>query len=314
MEKMNTAKVKAYAKVNLTLDITGEADGFHTLDSLVVTVDLFDQISAKKRKDGKIRVFMHGLGSETIPPEENNAQRAGEAFTARFKTAGADIAIYKNIPVGAGMGGSSADAAGVVNAMAALYGVTDSAALKELADSLGSDTGYLLKGGFARMRGRGERIEPIADMPPLDFFLLIPQTGVNTAECFRTYDGLRADAAGETRRNADMPRTERVLESLRSGAVEWAARVMGNGLFEAAKRLNPDVEKAYLSLKEFSPLGTFMTGSGSGCCALFATRELCEWAKSRYKGKFRAYVLRSVEPKRLKPFRNPFALGKGEGE
>ena len=134
MEKMNTAKVKAYAKVNLTLDITGEADGFHTLDSLVVTVDLFDQISAKKRKDGKIRVFMHGLGSETIPPEENNAQRAGEAFTARFKTAGADIAIYKNITVGAGMGGSSADAAGVLNALARLYGIADERALKELAD------------------------------------------------------------------------------------------------------------------------------------------------------------------------------------
>ena len=308
---MNTARVNAYAKLNLTLDITGAENGFHLLDSLVVTVDLFDKIVVKKRKDRLVSVVMHGMGSEQIPPEYNNAQRAGEAFVERFSTTGAQITVYKNIPVGAGMGGSSADAAGVLNALAKLYRISDTGALKELADSLGSDTGYLLAGGWARIRGRGEQVMPIADMPPMHFLALAPRSGVSTAACYAAYDRLHADTVPS---EADAPRTERVLELLLSGNPAWAARLTGNALFGAAKELNPEVREAYLALKEFSPLGVFMTGSGSACCAAFETRELCEWAKSRYKGKFRAYVLKSVEPKKIKESKNPFVLGEGEGE
>ncbi|MDE5896473.1 MAG: hypothetical protein K2H43_01520, partial [Clostridia bacterium] len=71
---------------------------------------------------------------------------------------------------------------------------------------------------------------------------------------------------------------------------------------------------AYLALKELSPMGVFMTGSGSGCCAVVETRELCEWAKSRCRGKFRSFVLRGIRPKIRTSVRNPFVLGEGEGE
>lgn len=310
---MNTVRVNAYAKLNLTLDITGAEGGFHMLDSLVVTVNLFDRIVVKKRRDGLVNVFMHGMGSESIPPEENNAYRAGERFVERFQTTGADITVYKNIPVGAGMGGSSADAAGVLNALARLYAIADMGALKELADSLGSDTGYLLTGGYARMRGRGEKIEEIAGMPELNFFALVPMSGVNTAECYRKYDELHAGMPATEGASSDMPRTQRVIDDLKSGNAAWAAAAMGNALFPAARELNREVYEAYLSVREFSPMGAFMTGSGSGCCGVFETRELCEWAKSRYRGRCRAYVLKSVIPKRKKGgLRNPFALGQEE--
>ncbi|MDE7159092.1 MAG: 4-(cytidine 5'-diphospho)-2-C-methyl-D-erythritol kinase, partial [Clostridiales bacterium] len=104
---MNTVRLNAYAKLNLTLDITGTEGGYHMLDSLVTTIDLFDRIVVKKRKDKLINVIMHGMGSESIEPEHNNACLAGEAFVERFQTLGADITVYKNIPVGAGLGGSS---------------------------------------------------------------------------------------------------------------------------------------------------------------------------------------------------------------
>ena len=158
---MNTVKIKAYAKVNLTLELDGVENGYHLLDSLVASVDIFDLIVLKKRKGRLSAVTMHGMGSESIPPENNNALKAAEAFSEAFGTDGADVAIYKNIPIGAGMGGSSADAAGVLNGMAQLYGVTDREKLKSLADSLGSDTGYMLTGGFARMQGRGEKVTPL---------------------------------------------------------------------------------------------------------------------------------------------------------
>lgn len=284
---MNTVRVNAYAKLNLTLDITGTANGYHMLDSLVVTVNLSDRIVVRKRKDNTVRVVMHGMGTETLPPELNNAQRAGEAFVERFQTKGADVTVYKNIPVGAGLGGSSADVAGVLNALARLYDIGDFQAVKELADGIGSDAGYLLTGGLARMRGRGERVETLAMQPELDFLVLAPRRGVNTAQCFRAYD-----EAGKT----NPPRTERALELLRSGNQEWAARVFGNALYDSANSLNPQVGEALSALRGFSPLGAGMTGSGSACYALFASRELCEWAKSRYGGRARAYVLKSVYP------------------
>ena len=282
---MNTVRLNAYAKVNLTLDITGTEGGYHMLDSLVITVSLSDRIVAKRRKDGLIRVVMHGMGSEGIPPEENNAVKAAEGFVSRFQTTGADITIYKNIPVGAGLGGSSADAAGVIRALAKLYGISDTVALKSFADGFGSDTGYLLTGGFARIRGRGERVESFPT-PELHLLLICPESGVSSAACYREYDRI-----GKTYE----PRTARALELFKTP--EWAARLFGNALAEAAASLNPDVMAALFEARSFSPLGAGVTGSGSAAFAVFETRELCEWAKSRYRGKFRTYIVHSVDIK-----------------
>ena len=289
MSVMGTVKVLSYAKLNLTLDITGKEDNYHTLDSLVVTVGLYDKIVARKRKDPLIGVTMHGMGSDKLYPEENHAVRAGEKFVEAFGTNGADITVYKNIPMGAGLGGSSADAAGVLNALAQLYEITDFVKLKAIADGLGSDTGYMLRGGLARMRGRGDEVEFFSDSPDMHFLLLCPKSDVSTAECYQTYDRLsEPNGAG---------RTERCLEAYRSMGLGEAARLFGNDLFAVAR------------LREFSPLGAGMTGSGSAAFALFETRELCEWAKSRYRGKFRIYLADAVYPaEKKKKYSNPYSI------
>ena len=74
------ARVKAYAKLNLTLAITGVNNGWHMLDSLVCSVDIFDLIKINKRRDGKINVQMRGMGLEALPPEQNNAYKAAKAY------------------------------------------------------------------------------------------------------------------------------------------------------------------------------------------------------------------------------------------
>lgn len=298
---METVKVLSYAKLNLTLDITGRAGNFHTLDSLVVTVGLYDKIVAKKRKDGLINVTMHGMGSDKLFPEENHAVRAGERFVEKFRTQGADITVYKNIPMGAGLGGSSADAAGVLNALAKLNKITDFNAVKELADGLGSDTGYMLRGGLARMRGRGDEVEFLSDTPEMHFLLLVPKSAVSTAECYHKFDELE-----NTER---APHTPRCIEAYRGMGVGAAARFFYNDLFDSAKSLNPDAGEAVRILKGFSPSGAGMTGSGSAAFALFETRELAEWAKSRYKGKFRAYLADAVYPAEAKrKYSNPYSI------
>ena len=90
---MNTLKINSYAKVNLTLEITGVENGYHMLDSLVASIDLFDRIVLKKRKDTLSSVRMVGMGSESIPPEKNNALKAAEAFSEKFGVNGADIQL-----------------------------------------------------------------------------------------------------------------------------------------------------------------------------------------------------------------------------
>ena len=278
---------KAYAKLNLTLDILGAAGGFHMLDSLVCSVDLYDLIKLRKRKDNNINLEMHGLNCELMPPESNNAYRAAEAFVKRFDTCGADIIIYKNIPLAAGMGGSSADAAGVLRGMAQLYGTGSESQLKELADTLGSDTGYMLTGGFARLKGRGERVESFDIDTRLNLLALVPEGGVSTAECYALYD----------REPFSVATTGEAVEALERGDLTALGKALDNALYKPATSLNGSVKRAYEELKEFDPLGITMTGSGSAVIALFENAEFCAYAKSRYRGKFKAIQLKTVIPK-----------------
>ena len=303
---MNTVKVKSYAKVNLTLDVVGTAGGYHLIDSLVASINLYDLVCVKKRKDNLISVSMHGMDSEGIPPEQNNAFRAGEAFVRRFSTKGADITVYKNIPIGAGLGGWSADAAGVVSGLARLYGADDERALCEIADSLGSDTRYMLNGGYCRMQGRGEKLTPLPEPErPLNLFLICPRTPVSAGACYKAFDEGEKIA----------PSTENCLGAFLKGDAEGLGRGLSNALYPAAARLNEDVETALEEARSFSPLGACMTGSGSGVFALFETAELCDWARSRYRGKFRTYTVKTVVPKeKKKSFRSPFALTDEERE
>lgn len=299
---MNTVRIKSYAKINLTLEITGIENGYHMLDSLVTSVDIFDLIVLKKRKDKLSSVTMHGLGSESVPPEKNVALLAGEKFSERFGVNGADITVYKNIPIGAGLGGSSADASGVLNGMAKLYGIEDKNALGELADGLGSDTRYMLDGGFARMRGRGEQIEKLACGETLYMLMICPKSSVSSGACYRRFDELVGESKTKTA-------TEACIDALRRKDIESVGRLLTNDLFAPAVTLNTDVQKAYEEALSFSPLGAVMTGSGSAVLALFETRELCEWAKSRYPGKFYTTVLKTVVPEKMnKVWKNPFTL------
>ena len=307
--RMKKITIKAYAKVNLTLEIVGEAGGYHLLDSCVASVDMYDQIVLKTRKDKLSAVTMKGMGSESIPPESNNALKAAEAFSKAFDVNGVDITVYKNIPMGAGLGGSSADVAGVLNGMAALYGVTDREKLGWIADGLGSDTKYMLNGGFARMQGRGERLTSLDIDAKLYMLLLCPDTSVSSGACYKAYDQMPKP---QTR--AEDSATEKFIAALRQKDIKEAGRCLMNDLYLPAASLNADVKKAYEESLAFSPLGAVMTGSGSCVLSLFETKELCEWAKSRYKGKFRAYTVSTLIPdnKKKKGLKNPFILSEDE--
>ncbi len=260
------------------------------IDSVVTTIDVFDIVTAKKRADCQINVTMRGMKSESIPKEMNNAYRAAALFFDRFSCGGADIYVDKNIPVGAGLGGSSADAAGVLNALSRLYNIHDEAAVKKLADCTGSDTGYMLTGGYARLRDRGCEIEPVESRLKLNFLILCPEEPVSTSECYEQYDtspdGMRYDS-------------DRAQDALCSGDYEALCRSFYNALYAPARKIAPCVEKALYDALALAPDGAAMTGSGSAVFAVFRSAELCRLAQSRYCGNARAFCATTYIPKNI---------------
>ena len=287
---MNVYKGKAYAKINLTLEITGVENNYHLLDSLVASVDVFDEIKVTKRADDYSTITMQGMGSETIPSEINNALKAAFAFSKKCKCNGVDIEIKKHIPLGGGLGGSSTDASAVLVAMSKLYEVEDKAVVEEIADSLGSDTRYMLTGGYQRMQGRGNILSETGIDQVLHLLLLCPDSSVSAGACYKKYDELPKTL--EWRENA----TEACIKALLEGNIHEATKHVTNDLYVPALHLNDDVLTAYDEMCALQPLTAGMTGSGSCVFGVFETAKDCACAKKKYQGNFRVIATRTVKP------------------
>lgn len=270
--------VKAYAKINLTLNVTGVKDGFHDIESLVTTVDIYDTIAVSARRDDKITLEMRMAGkrfAEDIPVERNNAYKAAKLFAETFGTGGADVKILKRIPLAGGLGGSSADAAGVLNAMKTLYDVSED--VKPLADMLGSDTGYMTSGGFAVISGRGGKVEKIESEMKLHFVLIYANSGVNTAECYKKFDELGTEGVLSDNVSA--------AEAVKNDDLKTLGKCVGNALYLPASALNEEVRSNLEEIKRLSPVACGMTGSGSTVFGIFETEELCRWAEDKLRKK-----------------------------
>lgn len=250
-------KKKIGAKLNLTLDILGVENGFHTLKSLVAELDLCDTIVVKKRKDKNIRLKIKGANLPT--DETNKAVVAGNEFVKEFNTNGADILIKKKIPIGGGLGGSSADIAGVLLALKELYAIERN--VDELASKLGSDVNYMLSGGYAVMEGRGEKVSKVRSNMQLYLLLLPCKDGVSTKECYKEFD----------EQEKLYPQTTEIgKKALKEESYENLLKALKNDLYLSAKTLLPIIEENLLALGKNNVL---MTGSGSTTFAIFSTKK-----------------------------------------
>ncbi len=282
---------KGYAKINLCLNVGAKTEyGFHELDSLVVTVDLYDKVTLVKRRDKKITLHLSGTNKEYVYnciPQKDNAYRAVEAYMQKYNTNGADIYLQKNIPLSSGMGGSSACASATLLAMEELYKMN--ADLVELANALGSDTAYLLKGGWARLRGRGDKVEYLPLKNKLEFAVIYSEGGVDTAECFKRFDAYRKSE--KISANVDG-----LIASLNGEELLYSE--CKNALQPYACEINPNVKRALEFANSLSPKAVFMTGSGASVVMLFDYGGLSHWAvdKARQAG-FEADILRTYLPK-----------------
>lgn len=282
---MRTAKVKIPAKINLTLDVLGEKDGRHLIRSLVCNVNVYDHITVRERKDGSVTITEKGIPSGATSAT-NNAVKAGRLFCDRYKTYGMDITINKGIPVGGGMGGSSADVAGTLICADKIYSRAR-ADVKGLADELGSDSGYMVEGGLAIISEFGNKIERLNAGVQFELVFIIGEKMLSAKESYERFDK-------EGKRYP--PVTDEAVQKLLSGDTQGFLSLLKNDLTEPSSQIMPDIRERIEDLKNEGATVALMTGSGSAVYGVFLNNKDARTAEKKLKVKYgdRVFLAKTI--------------------
>ena len=241
----------ASAKVNLTLEVLGKrSDGYHEIATVMQTVDLADRLVLEEAEELTL-----SASSPEVPSDGGNlALRAAAALRVAAKVdRGVRIRLEKRVPVAAGLGGGSADAAGVLLGLNRLWGVRwPVVRLAEIAVTLGTDVPFFLRGGVAVGTGRGETLKAISGAP-LALVLVNPGTPLSTAAVYGRVEPAMFSDGGRTR---DM------VAGLKTRRPAVIAERLYNGLEAAAMAVNPAVTRIRAALVAAGALGAVMSGSG----------------------------------------------------
>ncbi len=275
---MRKTTLKIPLKINLVLDVTGTLNGYHTLNSVVTAINVYDKIKLKKRRDDKIRLYQRGARADCVLLE-HTAYKTAKNFSGQFKTKGVDIIIKKKIGAGGGLGGSSADIAGVAIGMNELY-QTD-ADLYKFVTALGSDTAYMLKNGWAMLKGFGEQVESFNTNVKLYFNLFVSGIVSSSKKVYSKLDELKLCL---------QPQAEQMKKTLIEGDGEKAIKLIKNDLTEPAIKLNPDIEKTLLLLEDEQ---AFMTGSGSTIVTVHLSKAERDSVTKKHKKAFKGKIIKA---------------------
>jgi len=273
--------VKAYAKINLVLDVLGtRPDRYHELVTIMQTLDLHDVVEINEAR--KIELIVEGAD---LPAGSGNlAFRAADLLRRRAGfDGGADIKLVKRIPLAAGLAGGSADAAAVLHGLNNLWGLGMVASeLETLGAAIGSDVPFCLRGGTALVQGRGEKVHPLPGLPPLGVLLVKPFFGLSTAQVYRLYDDIVEPLH---------PDSQGMLRAVCSGDVGGVVARLGNVLEQAIMPLHPEIREIKEALTEIGASGVLMSGSGPTVFGLFENKAAALQAAGEIKiGNFGVWV------------------------
>ncbi|OLT09262.1 4-(cytidine 5'-diphospho)-2-C-methyl-D-erythritol kinase [Pseudonocardia sp. CNS-139] len=261
--------VRVPAKINLHLAVGPlREDGYHDLVTVFHAVSLFDEVSVAASDAPGIEVY--GEGVSEVPADETNlAWRAVQLLAERAdRDPDVRLVLRKGIPVAGGMAGGSADAAGALVALSALWKLDlGRDELSELAAELGSDVTFALYGGTALGTGRGEQIVPVLARHTQHWVIALHRGGLSTPSVFRELDRLRGDTVP-----ADRP-VEPVLEALAGGDPRQLALSLGNDLQAAAVSMAPDLRRTLRAGVGAGALAGLVSGSGPTCAFLCTSAE-----------------------------------------
>ncbi|MBS1912203.1 MAG: 4-(cytidine 5'-diphospho)-2-C-methyl-D-erythritol kinase [Bacteroidetes bacterium] len=262
---MSDLHLRAPAKINLGLEvIRRRPDGYHDINTVFATVDVCDRISLRPRLDGEITLRVSG-NPELESGASNLCVRAAAALRQRLGNPrlGVDIVLEKHIPMGAGLGGGSSDAAAVLRGASELWGAREleNGDLEEIGLQLGSDVPFFISGGIAHARGRGERLRPVAIALPYVALLVNPGIHISTpwayARIARTGERAETDLVSLLERSAADPSV--------------LSKELGNDFEPAAFETYPLLGAIKEALYRAGAQVALMSGSGATMFGLFGT-------------------------------------------
>lgn len=275
---MDYINVKARAKINLTLDVTGiRDDGYHDLKMIMQTVELYDKVYIKEIAKSNIKLKSN---IDWLPVDDRNlAYKAAEILKNRYNIKkGIFIELSKSIPVAAGLAGGSADCAAVLYGMNVLFDIGISKyELMNIALELGSDVPYCLMRGTALAEGRGEILTKLSPCPKAWVVLAKPPVGMSTASVYKAIDDFDS---------YKHPNTEAMIDAIEKHNITAVAKNLSNVLENASIPMCSMIADLKETLNDCGALGSLMSGSGPTVYGLFEKKVSAENAVSVIKKKF----------------------------
>lgn len=275
---MDSINIIARAKINLSLEVKGKReDGYHILSMVMQSIELYDNIAIVINGTGKITIDSN---ANFIPKDERNiAYKAAVLFNNESGlSTGYDIFIKKNIPSGAGMGGGSADAAGVLVALNKLNGnLFSNQKLMQMGLKLGADVPFCMVGGTKLAEGIGEKFTELRDID-MNLLIVKPDIGISTAQAFKR---LKLD---EIIHNPD---TEKLITAINKNHKTDIYKYMDNALYDFSLELVPEMESIINTLVDFGSERAMMTGSGSTVFGIFENEDKLKKAYNYFSKRYK---------------------------
>lgn len=268
-------RIKAYAKVNLALDVTGKRDdGYHELDMVMASLDLADELDITPSQDGQDHITCAQM---SLPPVNTLSQTLDLLRSRGLIHKHYNVALIKNIPDQAGLGGGSADAAALIKALSIVENVPLSTSeMMELGANVGADVPYCLLGGYARVQGIGEKARPLYIDWKIPVLLVKPEAGLSTPESFARYDA-------QENRAYDIDIVE---DALLKQDISLLYQTMANALEPQAMEELPVLAQIKKDLNDLGIVRVMMTGSGSTMMGFCVDEDLIDQAAEALREKY----------------------------
>ncbi len=278
--------LKAYAKINISLDVVGKReDGYHLLRMIMQNIDLYDLININKAQNG-IKITSN---KPYIPTDERNlCYKAAKLFMEKYDLqGGVDINIRKNIPVAAGLAGGSTDAAAVLKGMRSIYNMNiNDEELMELGLKIGADVPYCILGGTALCEGIGEKINPLKSFKNHIMIVVKPPFGVSTKEVYQSLDISRI---------YKHPDTIGLIKAVEENDLKFVCSNMKNILENVTLRKHVILKDIKNEMLRMGALGAMMSGSGPTVFSFFDDMLKAQYCYEKFKTKYsEVFITRTI--------------------
>jgi 4-diphosphocytidyl-2-C-methyl-D-erythritol kinase len=256
-------EIKAYAKVNLGLDVLGRREnGYHDVKMVMQSVDLYDILTFSVLEQPDI--ILESDSTEIPLNEDNLIYRACRMVMDRYELQqGVRVQLVKNIPVAAGMAGGSTDCAAAFRGMNELFslGMTQQE-MRDMGVKLGADVPYCIMGGTALSEGIGEVLTPLTTLPACTFLIAKPEFGVSTAAVYKALDAKKLT-------QSDHPDIDGMVEGLQKQSLSEVVSKMGNILEKVTIPMHPEIQEIKAAMMSHGALNALMSGSGPTVFGIF---------------------------------------------